>query len=240
MANKQTPQALDVNATISKTEAFLKKNKKMIITAVVAVAVVAGGVFAFATWKSNRNEKGQEQLGKGVELYAQALQGDSTAMNKALMGDGDFKGFLKLSSEFSFTPVANLAHAYAGECYAMLGKYKEAIAQLEDFDPQSDAIASPSVVMCLASCYEYDKQLDKAVDTYKKAADLAKNNAVSPQCLRLAALILKGQNKQAEAKELFEKIKKEYPTSSMCMPQQSGPEQFNSPEIDGLIESVSK
>lgn len=241
MANKQNPQALDVNATISKTEAFVKKNQKAIIAAVVAIVVVVGGCFGCYYWQQNRNEKGQVQLGMGVELFLQGIQtNDSTAVTKAIKGDGEFKGFEQIAKDYSFTSSANLAHAYAGECYAFLGKYKEAIEHLESFDPQSDAIASPLVVSCLASCYEQTKDFDKAVDAYKDAAKLGKNDCVAPVCLVKAATILKNQKKFDEAKKLYEQVKNDYPTSSYSMPQQAGMATFNSAEIDGLIEEVSK
>lgn len=235
MANKQNHQALDVNARISNSEAFIKKNKKKIIATATAVVLLAGGIFAFFTWKSNRNEKGQDQISLGVD---QLIQGaDSASLNKALVGEGEFKGFVKLSDSYSHTDAANLAHAYAGECYVQLGKYKEAIAELEKFDAEDDAIASPKIVMLLAKCYEYDKQFDKAVEAYKDAADLAKNEAISPDCLYCAALILKDQKKNDEAKALLEQIKKEYPTASICIPKQVAPGVYNTPEIDAILEN---
>lgn len=237
MDNQQNHQALDVNAKISSSEAFIKKNKKKIICAAAAVVILAGGAFAFLSWKGNRNDKGQDQLGMGVYV-SQGLQGDSAALSKALAGDGEFKGFTKVADTYSHTDASNLAHAYAGECYAQLGKYKEAIAELEEFTPGSDAVVSPRIVMLLAKCYEYENQMDKAVETYKKAAKLAKNEAVSPDCLYLAALILKSQKKNAEAKELLEQLKEDYPTASICIPQQIGPNEFNSPEVDAMLEAL--
>ena len=40
---KNTQQALDVNETLAKSEAFFIKYKKQVITAIVAVAVIVGG-----------------------------------------------------------------------------------------------------------------------------------------------------------------------------------------------------
>ena len=51
-----------------------------------------------------------------------------------------------------------------------LGKTKEAIKYLEDFDAQNDETITPQALFTLANCYATDKQLDKAVDTFKKAA----------------------------------------------------------------------
>ena len=44
---KNTQQALDVNETLAKSEAFFIKYKKQVITAIVVVAVIVGGTAAY-------------------------------------------------------------------------------------------------------------------------------------------------------------------------------------------------
>ena len=43
MSNQKNTQALDVNETLAKSEAFFIKYKKQVITAIVAVVVIVGG-----------------------------------------------------------------------------------------------------------------------------------------------------------------------------------------------------
>lgn len=236
MANNQAPQALDMNAEISKSVAFVNKNKKIILSVLAALVVVVVAGFGIHSWLGNREAKAQAQLGLGMQYM---MQGTDEGYTKALNGEAQYQGFLKIAKTYSFTDGANLAHAYAGECYAHLGKYKEAISELESFSPKGDMTVSPAVLGCLANCYAADKQIDKAIDTFKKAASKADNESLSPLMLLSAGQLLENQKKFDEAKKLYEKIKNDYPTSSLCMPQQQGAG-FAAPEIDKYIERATR
>ena len=96
-------------------------------------------------------------------------------------------------------------------------------------------MVSPAAVGALADAYANTKQLDKAVETFKKAANMAdkegvdgKNNSLSPALLIKAAEILESQNKKADALEIYKDIKKNYVNSPV------------SQEIDKYIERVSE
>ena len=70
---KNTQQALDVNETLAKSEAFFIKYKKQVITAIVAVAVIVGGTAAYIWGYSKpREEKAQERLGLVRLRYVRA------------------------------------------------------------------------------------------------------------------------------------------------------------------------
>lgn len=55
-----------------------------------------------------------------------------------------YKGFLKVADEFSGTAAGNLANAYAGICYAQLGKYEDAVKYLDKFSAK-DQLVSPAI-----------------------------------------------------------------------------------------------
>lgn len=236
MEKNQAPQSLDVNATINKTEAFVNKNKKTIITALAALVIIVVAGFGYNAWIDKREAKAQAQISLGLQYFA---QGTDEGYTKALNGEGQFQGFLKISKQYSMTDGANLAHAYAGECYANLGKYKEAIKELESFSTKGDVIVSPAILGCLANCYAADNQVDKAIDTFKKAASKADNEALSPLFLMSAAQLLESQGKTDEALKLYEEVKNDYPTASISMPQNQGAG-FTGAEIDKYIEHVTK
>lgn len=157
--------------------------------------------------------------------------------NKALKGDGKNPGLLKIAEESS-TAAGNIACAEAGICYFKMGNYKEAIKYLEQFSPQGDQSVSPQYIAALANCYAADKQLDKAVDTFKKAAKEANNPTFSPLYLHEAGKLLESQNKNEEALALYEQIKSEYPTSTLVVTQM-GPNGLTS-QIEQDITRVSK
>lgn len=149
--------------------------------------------------------------------------------NKVLKGDGTFPGLIKIANEGG-TDASNLANYLAGICYYRMGQYKEAIQYLEKFDAKGDKAVSPTAIAALAHCYACDNQLDKAVSAFKKAADEADNENLSPLYLIEAGKMLENQNKKGEAHDIYEQIKKNYPQFGMT---QQG---LGSSEIDKYIE----
>lgn len=149
--------------------------------------------------------------------------------NKALKGDGKFPGLVKIANEGG-TDASNIANYLAGICYYRMGQYKEAIQYLEEFDAKGDKAVSPTALSALAHCYACDNQLEKAVTTFKKAADKADNENLTPLYLIEAGKILESQNKKEEAHDIYEQIKKEYPRFGMT---QQG---MGASEIDKYIE----
>ncbi len=105
---KKANEALNVEEALTQSEAFLIKNKKAIIGAVVAVIIIVAGIVMYKNlYAEPREEKAQAALFKGQEyfeadLYEQALNGDSIG----------FVGFTKIANEYSGTKAANLAKAY--------------------------------------------------------------------------------------------------------------------------------
>lgn len=148
--------------------------------------------------------------------------------NKALKGEGKFPGFIKISQGSG--DAANIANYSAGIVYYYMKQYKDAIKYLEAFRPKNDNEVSPMALYALANCYACDKQIDKAIDTFKKAADKAANESLSPLCLIEAGKLLENTGKKAEANALYEQVKKEYPQFGL---NQQG---MMSSEIDKYIE----
>lgn len=213
MATQNTAQPLDIEVALTKSEKFINQYKKELIIAFVAIIAIALAWFGGHKWMSNREDACQTQLALGQQYFNSgqfdlALKGDTTNTGKDA-----FKGYLKIADEYSFTDGANVAHLYAGLCYAQSGENKKAIEQLEKFSPKSDATISATAIAALANCYATDGQLDKAVEKFKEAAKKADNPSLSPIFLMEAAGILENQEKNAEANELYTKIKKDYPTS---------------------------
>ena len=231
MANK-TEQVLEATENINNREAFFMKYKKAILIAVAAIIVVIAGVFLYISQISGpREEKASTALSKGQtyfnnEMFEQAVNGDGAG----------FVGFAKLADEYSGTKAGNLANLYAGLCYANLGKWAEAQKSLDAFSTEGDQMISPASQAALGDAYAHLNQLDKAVDAFKKAADMADskaeddtNNSLSPIFLIKAGEVLESQGKKDEALKLYQDIKKKYVNSMLVQ----------SAEIDKYIERAS-
>lgn len=231
MANK-TEQVLEATENINNREAFFMKYKKAILIAVAAIIVVIAGVFLYISQISGpREEKASTALSKGQtyfnnEMFEQAVNGDGAG----------FVGFAKLADEYSGTKAGNLANLYAGLCYANLGKWAEAQKSLDAFSTEDDQMISPASLAALGDAYAHLNQLDKAVDAFKKAADMADskaeddtNNSLSPIFLIKAGEVLESQGKKDEALKIYQDIKKKYVNSMLVQ----------SAEIDKYIERAS-
>ena len=219
---KHTQDPLNVDEALSTSEAFLLKNKNLLLGIVAAIVVVVVGVLGYKHFISAPKElKAAEAIFKGEQYfgadnYEIALNGDSTG----------YAGFVKLADEFSGTDAGNLANAYAGICYAQLGKYEDAIKFLDKFSAD-DYFVAPAIIGTLGNCYAQVGQLDKAAATLLKAADKTNSVSLSPIYLLQAGQILEKQGKNAEAVEAYKQIKTKYANSYQAM------------DIDKYIERAS-
>ena len=197
---------------LTQSEAFLIKYKNAIIGSVVAVIIIVAGFIMYKNlYAEPREEKAQAALFKGQEYFEQ------DAFEQALNGDSiGYTGFLKVADDYSGTKAANLAKAYAGICYAQLGKYEEAVKMLDSFNGK-DQMVAPAILGAAGNCYAQLGQLDKAASTLLSAADKADNNTLSPIFLIQAGEILVKQGKYDDAVNAYTKIKDKYFQSYQAM-----------------------
>ena len=209
---KNQNEHLNVEDALTQSEAFLIKYKNAIIGGVVAVIIIVAGFIMYKNlYAEPREEKAQAALFKGQEYFEQ------DAYEQALNGDSiGFVGFLKVADDFSGTKAANLAKAYAGICYAQLGKYEEAVKMLDSFNGK-DQMVAPAILGAAGNCYAQLGQLDKAASTLLSAADKADNNTLSPIFLIQAGEILVKQGKYDDAVNAYTKIKDQYFQSYQAM-----------------------
>lgn len=220
MAKKTEQQgAVELSETLNKSEAFFLKYKKPILIAVAAIIVIVLGCILVKNYVLEpREQEASTVLAKGQE-YFNAQQYD-----KALKGDGaGFTGLINVANDFSSTDAGNLANLYIGLCYAHQQKpdWKKALEYVEKFDTNDDMEISPASQMALGDIYANNDQLDKAVECFKNAAQMADKQAeentnlsIAPLALMKAGIILESQNKKAEALEIYKDIKKKYVNSA--------------------------
>ena len=213
-------QLLNVEEAVSRSEAFINKNKKAIIIAVAAIVLVAVGSLLVSNSVAKREQKAAEALFAGEKYFR---NGDyETALN----GDAyEFAGFEAVADEHGSTKAGKLAKAYAGLSLAHLGRYEEAIPMLESFKG-NDAMVAPSVVAALGNCYAQTGNEAKAAATLVKAAQMADNNLLSAAYLIQAGQIFEKLGKKADALKAYQEVKNKYYGSTQ------------STDIDRYIERV--
>lgn len=214
---------LNVDGALETSETFFMKYKNLMLGVVASIVIVVCAVIGYQHFISGPKAlKASEALFKGQDYFSNDQY--ETALNGDSLG---YAGFLKIADEFSGTDAANLANAYAGLCYAQLGKYEEAVKFLDKFSAD-DYLVAPALMGTMGNCYAQLGQLDKAAATLLKAADKADSPSLSPNYLIQAGQILEKLGKNAEAVDAYKKVKSKYANS------------YQSMDIDKYIERASK
>lgn len=222
MTDNKKRSDVTMDQGLKKSNSFVEKNKKALLGAIIAVLVIIGGYFVYKyLYIQPREEKAETAIFKGEEYFGMG------SFNEALNGDNKgYMGFLKIADQYSGTKTANLANAYAGICYAQMGKDQEAIKYLDKFDSK-DAMVQPAILGTMGSCYINLNNLDKGTELLVKAAEKADNNSLSPIYLMQAGLTYEKQGKFSEAVKVYNRIKDKYFGSYQAM------------EIDKYIERAT-
>lgn len=203
---------VSADPTIATFQIFWQKNGKRISIALGIVALTGILWFSYNQfYKNPREEKAQDALFKAEEYYRM------DSIQKALNGDGQHAGFLKVISQYSGTNSANLASFYAGSCYLKLDNYEKAVQFLSDFST-SEKITQARAYKLTGDAYADWGKLDQALEYYQKAGrHFQEDEANSPEYLFLAAYLADRMMKKNEtAIELYQEIKEKYPRSQQA------------------------
>jgi tetratricopeptide (TPR) repeat protein len=207
---KQT--ALSADPSLASAQLFWQNNRKWLLFVLGTVLLVGGGWFAYLQfYKTPREAKAQDALFKAEEYYRM------DSIQKALNGDGQFPGLLKVISEYDGTDAANLACFYTGSCYLKQDNYEKAVKYLGDFRTSED-ITQARAYKLMGDAYADWGKYEQALEYYQKAGRQFKDDeANSPEYLFLAAYLADRVMKKTEtAIELYQEIKKTYPRSQQA------------------------
>ena len=209
---KKKDEALNVEEVLSSSEAFILKNKKTIVGAILALVLIIAGIFAYNhLYKAPREKKAYAALFKGEQYF------ENEQYDLAISGDSiGYIGFLKVADQFSGTKAANLANAYAGLSYAHLGYNDDAMEYLDKFSA-NDQMISPAIKGAMGNVYVELGNISKAISLLQAAAKEADNNTLSPIFLQQAGELLVKEGKYDEAIAAYQTIKDKYFASYQAM-----------------------
>lgn len=215
MATKQTKRAhpdhhndiledpSEIATRLGRGEAFLKQNSKILAGILIAAVILIGGILFFQINTQNQNEKAQKEMFQAVYFYEQ----DSVQL--ALNGDGINAGLLNIVDDYPRTDAANLAHFYIGSIYLSERKYEEALTELEQFSADDFLVQAKAYSLIGDANMELGK-LDKAITSYKKAAEYDENKFFTPKYLTKLAIAYEAAGKTAEAIATYGQIEEKY------------------------------
>ena len=112
----------------------------------------------------------------------------------------------------------NRATYMAGASYLNIGEYAKAVKFLKDFQSNGADQVQIKAYELIGQAYAEQKNTSEAMSYFKKATEVnTKDEVLTAEALLLAAKYAKATNQQDEAKNLYKKLKDEYPTSQVVM-----------------------
>lgn len=199
---------VDVQEVYSKTERYIEENRRSLGVILGAIVLVIGGYFA---WDRLYVRPLEDEARSAMFMAQKYFEKDS--LNKAINGDGNYKGFKYIIDEYGVTKSANLAHYYLGICYLNQGKFQDAINQLKEFDTD-DEILGPVATGAIGDANLELGKKEEAVNFYLKAAKQNDNKFTTPYYLMKAAVAYEEQKDYKNAVKIYEQIKSNYNDSS--------------------------
>ena len=192
---------------LSHTDDFVKKNKSILLGVFAAIAAIVVAGFLYYNHRTTQNQEAQEAMFQAVYYF------EADSLNKALNGDGQYKGFTAIADEYSGTDAGNLANFYAGVSLLKTGKFAEAQKHLEEFESEDYLLQARAYSLIGDALSEQGKNKE-AAEQYMKAANHNANPFFSPQYIMKAGIAYEADNNFKAAAEAYDKIVKDYVTAA--------------------------
>ena len=192
-----------------KTVGLYEKHKQNFIIGGVAVIVLAAASFFYTQQRNSNNEKANIELSRVIPLF------DSGMFLESIEGNPQSKviGLKKIVADYGNSENGEIAKVYLAHAYYYLGKVDEALKNYDDYSGSNELFKSAAFAG-EAACYESKNDFDKAAELYRKASSVSEENALNPQYLLFSGINLLKVKKTAEAKEIFERVKNDFPTTA--------------------------
>lgn len=206
MEQNNTRENTEMGEVISTTEAFIEKNKKLLIIVIVAAIALALVIFGVVKMAQNRNLKANQEMFAAEQYFA---QGD---FEKALNGDGQHAGLLEVADQYSCTKSGKRACYEAGLCYLHMGNFDEAMSFLKKYNGK-DAITSVQCEIAMGDVEFERANYDAAIKHYDAAIKASDDDMLTPTALHKAGFAYQMKGDNAKALDYYNKVK-QYPQSA--------------------------
>ncbi|MBP5240485.1 MAG: tetratricopeptide repeat protein [Bacteroidales bacterium] len=207
MKDNKEKQNVEIGEVISKTEAFIEKNKKLLTGIIVAILVVVAAIFGIRAYNNSRQATAEEEIFAAEQWFAM------DSLQLAMKGNAMHMGFEAIADEYGSTKAGNRAKYCAGIICLRQGEYQRAIDYLESCKLKDDFTPILAKVLIGDAYYELDN-VKEAVNYYEKAAKMDDNEMTAPYALFKAGMGYMKLGDNANANEAFTQIKEKYPFST--------------------------
>lgn len=212
--NVEKEQEQAVAEAVSKTEAFFEQNGKKFILALVVIAALVAGGYAYKALVLDRNaERASELIVEAQERFG--VENPDFAL--ALNGDEQGAGFLDVIEQYGSTAAGNLAKHYAGVCYLRLGDLENAakyLAQYSEVDGLPGAILNAQNLGLRGDVAVENGDYEGAIALYKKAVAASDNELTAPLFLYKQIVAYVALGNKEEAQKCLDTLTTKYPTAA--------------------------
>lgn len=220
-----------LDETANKTEEWVLKNQKVLLTVIGVLAFLTLGYIAYDKFVATPNEEEAfSEMFQAQTYFQQAVDATvkpDSLYKLALKGGEGKPGFEGIIEKYSGTKAANLAEYYTGISYLNLKDFNKAIEHLDNFKSK-DVVLSALAVGAKGDALSELGKNEEALRFYVEAANMNEDDFVTPRYLFKAANIAILIKKNDEALGYLKTIKEKYENSQ---------EGYN---IDALIASLEK
>ncbi len=196
------------NNIINKVTVWYENNKQLVNKILMGVLILVLAIFAYKKFIIDpKNEKASNAIYLAEQYF---MDGN---FELALNGQGSTApGFLSIMKKYSGTQQANLSRFYAGVCYLNTGNFDKAIEMLKKYDGNG-SLLEYRAYGCIGDAYAEKGNIKEAISFYRKASSNKDDQVNAPLYLLRQGLLLEKEGKPEEAKEVYLKIRKDYPSS---------------------------
>lgn len=194
-----------------KATGWYEANKKYVSYGALALVLIVIGMLVYVNNRTASNEKAMTELGK-VTMYV-----DNAQYVLAIDGvpERNIAGLKSIVENHGGTDAGDLARFYLANCYYQLRRFDEALEQYEDFSP-GDQLLTVSRLAGIAACREAKGEYAEAAAAFEKAAVTYSSDVNAAENLANAARCFVQAGNKERALDLYTKIKKEFPKSTVA------------------------
>jgi tetratricopeptide (TPR) repeat protein len=191
---------------------WLEDNWKTVLIWVCGLVILAVLISGWHLIGKSREKAAQEFLGQGMNAFSAASDigtGTTDDYNRAI----DL--FLQASDKAGSGPTGRVADLYRGIALSKTGRTEEAITVLQDVSQNADfTLIVQTSQAVLAGIHEASGNYEEAEAIYLELSAATDGTYPPAQALLNAGMARLAMGREAEARELFEGLVRDYPQSA--------------------------